>query len=188
MSDMTGRSVVDRVLAAAGEWLSTAPEGGGELGAALRPALDQLRVARRANDPSRLREAAVRSSAAVPVGTEAFPLAAYELARAVEDLRRVLYVRPTMLRPTATVRDTADQPLDRTAYAVYLRERVAGALDRDAEDGRSAGEARVPLLSEPEAAVVAALLEELAGVYPCEELGRLAREFAVRLYDRLRER
>jgi hypothetical protein len=127
-------------------------------------------------------------SAAVPVGTEAFPLAAYELARAVEDLRRALYVRPTVLHPTATIRDTADQPLDRSAYAVYLRERMADAPDRGAEDGRSAREARVPLLSEPEAAVVAALLEELAGVYPGEELGRLARELAVRLHHRRRGR
>jgi glutamate/tyrosine decarboxylase-like PLP-dependent enzyme len=41
------------------------------------------------------------------------------------------------------------------------------------------------VLNEPEACVVAALLDELAGVYPDEQLGRLGRTMAVRLYDRL---
>lgn len=44
---------------------------------------------------------------------------------------------------------------------------------------------RLPLLTEPEALAVAALLDELAGVYDSEQLGHLARDLAVRLYDRL---
>jgi hypothetical protein len=41
------------------------------------------------------------------------------------------------------------------------------------------------LLSQVESLVAAGLLDELAGVYAGEELGRLARAMAVRLYDRL---
>lgn len=41
------------------------------------------------------------------------------------------------------------------------------------------------VLNKPEALVVAALLDELAGVYNDEAMGRLARTMAVRLYDRL---
>ncbi len=44
---------------------------------------------------------------------------------------------------------------------------------------------RLPLLNEQEALAVAALLDELAGVYDGEALGRLARAMAVRIYDRL---
>jgi hypothetical protein len=42
-----------------------------------------------------------------------------------------------------------------------------------------------PVLSEEEGLAVAALLDELAGVYNGEDLGQLARELAVRIYDRL---
>jgi hypothetical protein len=41
------------------------------------------------------------------------------------------------------------------------------------------------VLSEGEALAVAALLDEPAGVYAGEQLGTLARELAVRIYDRL---
>ncbi len=44
---------------------------------------------------------------------------------------------------------------------------------------------RLQLLREGEATAVAALLDELAGVYTGEDLGELARELAVRIYDRL---
>ena len=44
---------------------------------------------------------------------------------------------------------------------------------------------RLALLNEQEAQAIAALLDELAGVYPGEDLGRLARAMAVKLYDRL---
>ena len=42
-----------------------------------------------------------------------------------------------------------------------------------------------PVLSEEEGLAVAALLDELAGVYNGEDLGQLARELAVRIYNRL---
>lgn len=42
-----------------------------------------------------------------------------------------------------------------------------------------------PVLSEEEGLAVAALLDELAGVCNGEDLGQLARELAVRTYDRL---
>lgn len=41
------------------------------------------------------------------------------------------------------------------------------------------------LLDEQEAQVVASLLDELAGVYQGEDMGRLARLMAVRPFDRL---
>jgi hypothetical protein len=41
------------------------------------------------------------------------------------------------------------------------------------------------VLSEEEGLAVAALLDELAGVYNGEDLGQLACELAVRIYDRL---
>lgn len=43
---------------------------------------------------------------------------------------------------------------------------------------------RLPLLTDGEAQAVAALLDELAAIYPGEDLGRYARDLAVRLYDR----
>jgi hypothetical protein len=60
---------------------------------------------------------------------------------------------------------------------------VTGHVDRDIV--RRIPRPRLPLLTEAEALVVAALLDELLGVYPGEPLGALAREMAVRLYDRL---
>ena len=60
---------------------------------------------------------------------------------------------------------------------------VTGQVRRDAI--RRAERPRLALLNEQEALVVAALLDELAGVYDGEPLGRLARAMAVRIYDRL---
>ena len=74
-------------------------------------------------------------------------------------------------RPTATVRDRAGNPLDRDEYAADLRTQLT--------DGRSTGH---PLmLTGVHAAVVARLLDELAGVYRGETLGTLARELAMLL-------
>jgi DNA-binding PadR family transcriptional regulator len=81
----------------------------------------------------------------------------------------------TTTRPTATAQDLDGHPLDRDAYAAQLRDRI---------DADRLGP-RLELLREGEATTVAALLDELAGIYPDENLGRLARELAVRLYDRL---
>ena len=78
-------------------------------------------------------------------------------------------------RVTASVRGVDGRPLSRDDYAAHLQAR--------AELGR--GEQRRPLLGDEEAQAVAALLDELAGVYRGEDLGRLARELAVILYDRL---
>src|SRR6266508_3051985 len=81
----------------------------------------------------------------------------------------------TTARPTATVQNLEGQPLDRNAYAADLR----GRTDTDRLGPR------LELLREGEATAVAALFDELAGVYPGEDLGELARELAVRIYDRL---
>lgn len=81
-------------------------------------------------------------------------------------------------RPTATVRDRAGNPLNRDEYAEHLRARLT---DR----GRPT--AHVPILTAAEAAVAARLLDELAGVYPGESLGRLAHELSVLLDRQLDE-
>jgi len=81
-------------------------------------------------------------------------------------------------RPTATVRDRAGNPLNRDEYAVRLRARLT-------DGGRSTGHA--PMLTTVQAAVVARLLDELAGVYRGESLGTLAHELAVLLDSQLGE-
>jgi hypothetical protein len=79
-------------------------------------------------------------------------------------------------RPTATARDRAGNPLDRDQYAADLRSQLT-------DGSRSTGH---PLmLTGAHAAVVAALLDELAGVYRGEALGTLARELSVLLDDLL---
>ena len=78
-------------------------------------------------------------------------------------------------RVTAGMRDTHDQPLDRDEYA--------GDLQQRADEAR--GQERLPVLSEGEGLAAAELLDELAAVYRGEPLGQLARELALRLYDRL---
>ena len=81
-------------------------------------------------------------------------------------------------RPTATVRDRAGNPLNRDEYAVRLRAQLT-------DDGWSTGQ--LPLLTAAQAAVVARLLDELAGVYRGENLGALARELSTLLDSLLRE-
>ncbi|MGE5827121.1 MAG: hypothetical protein ACM30G_02005 [Micromonosporaceae bacterium] len=78
-------------------------------------------------------------------------------------------VRP---RPTAAARDQAGNPLDRDEYTVVLRARLPAAI-------RPQGAART--LTAEHAAVVARLLDELAGVYRGEDLGTLAHELSVQL-------
>jgi hypothetical protein len=82
---------------------------------------------------------------------------------------------PTPRRRTAMMRDTDGNPLERDEYAAWL----------DAEASSASNGERRPLLGDGEAGAVAALLDELSGVYRGEPLGQLARELAVRLYDRL---
>ena len=60
---------------------------------------------------------------------------------------------------------------------------VTGQVRRDVLE--RATRPRLPLLTHDEAVAAAALLDELAGVYPGEQLGSFARDLAVRLYDRL---
>jgi hypothetical protein len=64
-----------------------------------------------------------------------------------------------------------------------LHTHVTGQVERTVL--QRADRPRLPLLNEQEAQTVAALLDELAGVYPGEDLSRLARAMAVKLYDRL---
>jgi len=80
-------------------------------------------------------------------------------------------------RPTATVRDGAGNPLDRDEYAARLRAQLT-------ETGQSTGHA---LLTAPQAAVVARLLGEMAGVYRGESLGALAHELSVLLNNQISE-
>ena len=81
-------------------------------------------------------------------------------------------------RPTATVRDRAGNPLDRDEYAAHLRARLT-------DGGRTKGPAVT--LTAAQAAVVARLLDELAGVYRGESLGTLAHELSVLLDSQVGE-
>jgi hypothetical protein len=82
-------------------------------------------------------------------------------------------------RPTATARDLAGDPLDRDEYAERLRAR----LDDGARSTLDAAK-----LTGAQAAVVARMLDELAGVYRGESLGELAHEMSVLLERRFPER
>ena len=75
-------------------------------------------------------------------------------------------------RPTAAARDRAGNPLDRDEYAAHLRSLLA-------KGGPSTG--HPPMVTDAHAAVVARLLDELAGVYRGETLGALAHELAMLL-------
>ena len=81
-------------------------------------------------------------------------------------------------RPTATVRDRAGNPLNRDEYAVHLRARLT-------DGGGTTGPGL--MLTAAEAAVVARLLAELAGVYIGEGLGTLAHELSALLESQLAE-
>jgi hypothetical protein len=81
-------------------------------------------------------------------------------------------------RPTATVRDRSGNPLNRDEYTERLRGRLADG-DRSAE--------RTLTLMAAQAAVAARLLDELAGVYRGESLGKLAQELSALLDSRLRD-
>jgi hypothetical protein len=82
-------------------------------------------------------------------------------------------------RPTATVRDRAGNPLNRDEYAERLRERLT---DSDRSTGQT------PTLTAAQAAVAARLLDELAGVYRGESLGKLAHELSALLDSRFGDR
>ncbi|WP_127504673.1 hypothetical protein [Actinoplanes solisilvae] len=81
-------------------------------------------------------------------------------------------------RPTASVRDSFGNPLDRDEYSERLRGRLGDA------DGFGV-QART--LTAAQAAVAARLLEELAGVYRGESLGALAHELSALIDNRLRD-
>ena len=66
-------------------------------------------------------------------------------------------------------------PIDRDEYATHLADRAVRLPIAE----------RLPLLARGEAEAVAALLDEYAGIYLEEPIGLLARELAVRIYDRL---
>lgn len=85
------------------------------------------------------------------------------------------------LRPTATARDAGSGlPLDRCAFAMQLVARLAReSLDADGAPTRS------EFLTAAEAETVAELLDELAGVFPGEELGQLAGTLSARMWERL---
>jgi hypothetical protein len=82
-------------------------------------------------------------------------------------------------RPSATVRDRAGNPVNRDDYAAQLGAQLG-------EDSQPAGSS--PLLTRAQAAVVARLLDELAGVYRDEDLGKLAAELSRMLDSKLGER
>ena len=71
-------------------------------------------------------------------------------------------------RPTAAARGTGGDPRDRDEYAAALRGKLAAAEGSTDPMARTAGQA----------AVIALLLDELAGVYRDEDLGRLAHELS----------
>lgn len=84
-------------------------------------------------------------------------------------------VGQTAPRPTAGIKDSAGNPLNRDEYAADLRSR----LTRDAGPAAPA-----PLtLTAGQAGVIARLLDELAGVYRDEDLGTLAGELSTLLSD-----
>lgn len=76
-------------------------------------------------------------------------------------------------RTMAGVTDTAGNPIGRDEYASLLEG------ERLVLGGPSIS------IKAAEAYMAAALLDELAAIYTGEQLGRLARELAVKLYDRL---
>jgi hypothetical protein len=94
------------------------------------------------------------------------------------ELSTVLAADLVAPRPTATVRDRAGNPLNRDEYAERLRARLTG-------DDLATG--HTVRLRAAQAAVVARLLDELAGVYRGESLGTLAHELSVLLDNQLGE-
>lgn len=80
-------------------------------------------------------------------------------------------------RCMAGARDTKDNPIGRDEYAALLEKGRATSSHANRQDNIH--------LKAADAYVAAELLDELAAVYKDEHLGRLARELAVTLYDRL---
>ncbi|MCD0445816.1 hypothetical protein LO763_19595 [Glycomyces sp. A-F 0318] len=78
---------------------------------------------------------------------------------------------------TPGITNTDHQPISRDDYAAHLHERLATFDPDTARPGAT--------LNEAEGRVAAELLDVLAAAYPGEDLGRLARAMAVRLYDKL---
>jgi hypothetical protein len=81
-------------------------------------------------------------------------------------------------RPSATVRDRAGNPVNRDDYAAQLRAQLAEAYQATGSPA---------VLTRAQADVAARLLDELAGVYTGEELGRLAGELSQMLDSQVGE-
>jgi len=81
-------------------------------------------------------------------------------------------------RPTATARDRAGNPLNRDEYAERLRDQLGGSHSPGPTMSLTTAQARV----------AARLLDELAGVYRGETLGKLAQEVSALLDDRFGNR
>jgi hypothetical protein len=81
-------------------------------------------------------------------------------------------------RPSAAVRDRSGNPVDRDDYVAQLRAQLGKYSE---PTGSSA------VLTAAQADVVARLLDELAGVYRDEDLGKLAGELSQMLYHKLGE-
>jgi hypothetical protein len=77
-------------------------------------------------------------------------------------------------RPSATVRDSAGNPVNRDEYAAQLRAQLG-------EASTTTGLPR--MLTPAQADVIARLLDELAGVYRGEDLAALARELSQMLHS-----
>ncbi|SDH66654.1 hypothetical protein SAMN05421505_1203 [Sinosporangium album] len=82
--------------------------------------------------------------------------------------------RPAGPPVSASLRQTNGQPISLNDFETFLRARM-----------ETAGGERLALLNAGEAETVGGLLDELAALYPGEAIGRLAREMAVRIYDRM---
>ncbi|HEY9377823.1 MAG TPA: hypothetical protein VIQ02_12100 [Jiangellaceae bacterium] len=79
-------------------------------------------------------------------------------------------------RPSATVRDRAGNPVNRDDYVAQLRAQLG-------EDSQPTGSSLI--LTRAQTIVVARLLDELAGVYRDEDLGKLAGELSRMLDSKL---
>lgn len=74
---------------------------------------------------------------------------------------------------TPNMRDTAGKPVPLDGYARHLRATLESPYSREQVE-----------VSRGDVEAAASLLDELSALYPGEDFGRLAREIAVRLYDR----
>jgi hypothetical protein len=86
---------------------------------------------------------------------------------------------------TFAIRDQEGAPFPRSTYAQFLWAELRNAPTGRGALGSSTPDARLPVLSEAEALVVAFLLDELDGACGNDALGTLARTLSDRLTSRL---